>query len=141
MFLGLLRIWIYFYFVYADSVTASLDFEIYRDGKALILSQLEAVSIYNLQMHDRLTRFPLNLNNETILKWHAEEVVEIYRDGKLLTPLQFEKQYQEWILQMHDIYDQEIDCGEDQPLLIVGPSNKKQLGISSDGKLIKEDRM
>lgn len=30
-----------FYFVYADSVTASLDFEIYSDGKALILLQLE----------------------------------------------------------------------------------------------------
>ncbi|KAM7504877.1 hypothetical protein LguiB_003781 [Lonicera macranthoides] len=66
------------------------------------------------------------------LEKYKEEVVEIYRDGKLLTPLQFEKQYQEWILQMHDIYDQEIDCGEDQPLLIVGPSNKKKLGISSD---------
>lgn len=73
------------------------------------------------------------------MKWHAEILVEIYRDGKLLIPLQVEKQYQEWILQMHDTYDQEIDCGGDQPLLIVGPSNKKKLGISSDGKLIKTE--
>ncbi|KAJ4726669.1 Protein defective in meristem silencing 3 [Melia azedarach] len=57
--------------------------------------------------------------------------VEIYRDGKLLTPLQLEKDYQEWLLQMHDRYD-EVDCGVDQPILIVSPKNKKKLGISSD---------
>lgn len=48
-----------------------------------------------------------------------------------------EKQYQEWILQMHDSYDEEIDCGEDEPVLIINPSNKKRLGISSDGKLVR----
>lgn len=47
-----------------------------------------------------------------------------------------EKQYQEWILEMHNIYDEESDCGEDEPIIIIlNPSNKKQLGISSDGKL------
>lgn len=46
-----------------------------------------------------------------------------------------EKQYQEWILDMHNTYDEESDCGEDEPIIILNPSNKKQLGISSDGKL------
>lgn len=60
--------------------------------------------------------------------------VEIYRDQKLLTPLQLEREYQDWILQMHDRYDQETECGEDQPVLVVSPANKKALGISSDGR-------
>ena len=61
--------------------------------------------------------------------------MEIYKDGKKLSLQQMEKQYQEWILEMHNIYDEESDCGEDEPVIIINPSNKKQLGISSDGKL------
>lgn len=60
--------------------------------------------------------------------------VEIYRDGKLLTPLQLEREYQDWILQMHERYDEETDSGEDQAVLVVNPANKKALGISSDGR-------
>ncbi|XP_057463870.1 structural maintenance of chromosomes flexible hinge domain-containing protein GMI1 [Actinidia eriantha] len=58
--------------------------------------------------------------------------LEIFKDGKQVTFLQLEKQYQEWIFQMHGHYDEEIECGEDQPLLVVSPSNKKRLGISSE---------
>ncbi|XVF10079.1 hypothetical protein REPUB_Repub07fG0152300 [Reevesia pubescens] len=58
--------------------------------------------------------------------------VEIYRAGKRLTILQLEREYQDWLLQMHDSYDEEIESGEDQPVLVVGPLNKKALGISSD---------
>ncbi|KAJ9680038.1 hypothetical protein PVL29_021800 [Vitis rotundifolia] len=58
--------------------------------------------------------------------------VEIHRDGKSLTLLQLEKEYLDWISQMHDLYDEEIDSGEDQPVIVVGSLNKKQLGISSD---------
>ena len=60
--------------------------------------------------------------------------VEILRDGKSLTLLQLEKEYLDWISQMHDLYDEEIDSGEDQPVIVIGSLNKKQLGISSDGK-------
>lgn len=35
---------------------------------------------------------------------------------------------------MHEKYDEEIECGEDQPVIVLSPSNKKGLGISSDGK-------
>ncbi|PPD70197.1 hypothetical protein GOBAR_DD32911 [Gossypium barbadense] len=58
--------------------------------------------------------------------------IEIHRDGKQLTPLQLEREYREWLLLMHHRYDEEIDSGEDPPVLIVNPLNKKALGISSD---------
>lgn len=52
-----------------------------------------------------------------------------------------EKQYQEWVLRMHDCYDEEIVCGEDEPVLVINPSNKKQLGISADGKFLRYNKM
>ncbi|XP_058206197.1 structural maintenance of chromosomes flexible hinge domain-containing protein GMI1 isoform X3 [Rhododendron vialii] len=61
-----------------------------------------------------------------------EVKLEISKDGKQVTLPQLEKQYDEWIFQMHDHYDEVIERGEDQPLLVVSPSNKKKLGISSD---------
>ncbi|KAH9724086.1 Structural maintenance of chromosomes flexible hinge domain-containing protein GMI1 [Citrus sinensis] len=62
----------------------------------------------------------------------ADVNVEIRRDGKLLTPIQLEKDYQEWLLNMHDHYDAEKDCGVDQPILLVGHKNIKPLVISTD---------
>lgn len=41
---------------------------------------------------------------------------------------------EEWIFQTHDRYGEVIERGKHQPLLVVIPSNKKQLGISSDSK-------
>ncbi|XAR52203.1 hypothetical protein NMG60_11020145 [Bertholletia excelsa] len=67
----------------------------------------------------------------TALK-NFEVKVKIYKDGKQVTLLQLEKLYLEWIFQMHDRYDEEIDSGVDQPVLVVNPSNKKGLGISSE---------
>jgi hypothetical protein len=58
-----------------------------------------------------------------------------------LNPLQLEREYQEWILHMHDQYDEETECGEDQPFLIVNPANKKALGISSDGRHIRDKQL
>ncbi|XP_039056960.1 structural maintenance of chromosomes flexible hinge domain-containing protein GMI1-like isoform X2 [Hibiscus syriacus] len=58
--------------------------------------------------------------------------VEIHRDEKQLTYLQLEREYMDWLLQMHRMYDEEIESGEDQPIIIVNPLNKKALGISSD---------
>ncbi|XP_039172885.1 structural maintenance of chromosomes flexible hinge domain-containing protein GMI1-like [Eucalyptus grandis] len=59
--------------------------------------------------------------------------VKIYREEKLLTPLQLEKEYSDWIIQMHDRYDEEVDSGEDQAVFIINPGNKKALGVSSNG--------
>ncbi|KAK3034710.1 hypothetical protein RJ639_032663, partial [Escallonia herrerae] len=72
-----------------------------------------------------------NFGNKSLEK-ERDVHVEIYKAEKPLTLSQLEKQYQEWILQMHDRYDEEIDCGVDEPIVVLSPSNKKGLGISSD---------
>lgn len=35
---------------------------------------------------------------------------------------------------MHERYDEETDRGEDQPIVVVSPANKKAIHISSDGR-------
>lgn len=67
-----------------------------------------------------------------LLEKESDVDVQIFRDNKMLTPLQLERQYQDWILQMHDCYDQDTECGEDEPVIVVSPTNKKALGISSE---------
>lgn len=64
---------------------------------------------------------------------YLEIKVKICREGKLLTPLQLEKEYCDWIIQMHKRYDEEVDSGEDQAVFVLNPGNKKALGVSSDG--------
>ncbi|CAN4085710.1 unnamed protein product [Withania somnifera] len=51
---------------------------------------------------------------------------------KKLSLMQLDKLYQDWVFQMHDRYDEEIECGEDQPTFVVSPSHKKELGVSSE---------
>ncbi|CAL0318893.1 unnamed protein product [Lupinus luteus] len=58
--------------------------------------------------------------------------VEIRKDGKVFSLLQLERDYEDWILGMHDRYDEEVGSGEDQPVMMVSPANKNALGISSD---------
>lgn len=50
-----------------------------------------------------------------------------------MTPLQLEKEYCDWIIQMHERYDEEVDSGDGQADFIINPGNKKALGVSSDG--------
>lgn len=61
--------------------------------------------------------------------------IEISRDGKKLTACQLEKQYNDWISDMHDRYDDEIDGGLDEATIVVVSSKIKKLGIESEGKL------
>ncbi|KAJ4850803.1 hypothetical protein Tsubulata_009795 [Turnera subulata] len=60
--------------------------------------------------------------------------VEITRHGKSLNLSQLQKAYQDWILEMHDKYDKEIDAGEDEAIIIpsLDSKTKKLLHISSD---------
>ncbi|KAL9666387.1 hypothetical protein QQ045_000717 [Rhodiola kirilowii] len=60
-----------------------------------------------------------------------EVSVDISRNGKKLSISRLQKEYLEWICNMHGAYDDENECGEDQPVVVVTP-NKKQLGVSSD---------
>ncbi|XP_061340120.1 uncharacterized protein LOC133286688, partial [Gastrolobium bilobum] len=85
----------------------------------------------DLAHHNPFTTTLKNLGNKASDK-EKDVIVEIRKNTKVLTPLQLEKEYQEWILQMHDQYDEEADSGEDQPTIIVSPTNKKALCISSD---------
>lgn len=69
-----------------------------------------------------------------ILCNYVELTVKVYKGRESLSYPKLEKEYQDWIFLMHEKYDEEIGCGEDQPVLVLSPSNKKGLGISSDGK-------
>ncbi|XP_010267594.1 PREDICTED: uncharacterized protein LOC104604778 isoform X2 [Nelumbo nucifera] len=60
-----------------------------------------------------------------------ETFIEISRGGKLLSLSQLEKEYHDWVMQMHDRYDKE-DCGDDEATYVLNPCNKKGLAISSD---------
>lgn len=62
-----------------------------------------------------------------------EAIIKIQKDGKPLSLSQLEKEYQDWIILMHDRYDEEMDGGEDEPVLVISPCNKKKLGITADG--------
>ncbi|XP_031495108.1 structural maintenance of chromosomes flexible hinge domain-containing protein GMI1-like isoform X2 [Nymphaea colorata] len=58
--------------------------------------------------------------------------IEIQREGRSLSLSQIEKEYQDWVLQLHEAYDEEVDTGEDTPVFVISPNNKKNFGISSD---------
>ncbi|WCJ44422.1 Structural maintenance of chromosomes flexible hinge domain-containing protein GMI1 [Euphorbia peplus] len=62
----------------------------------------------------------------------SEVSIKMIRDGKTISLERLDKEYQEWIHQMHDRYDEECDAGEDDAVLVINPANKKKLGISSD---------
>jgi hypothetical protein len=60
--------------------------------------------------------------------------VDVRRGGRSLNFTQLEKQYHDWINNMHAQYDVEIDEGDKDHTVIINPSNKDRLGISEDGE-------
>ncbi|KAL4204772.1 hypothetical protein AMTRI_Chr01g133770 [Amborella trichopoda] len=64
-------------------------------------------------------------------------VAKILRDGKNLTLSQLEKEYREWVCQMHEAFDEEINTGEDEPVVLISPCNKKELGFTSESDVIR----
>ncbi|XP_064985728.1 structural maintenance of chromosomes flexible hinge domain-containing protein GMI1 isoform X3 [Musa acuminata AAA Group] len=85
----------------------------------------------DLAHHHPFTHALRNFGNILCGK-ESEVTIEILKDGKHSSILQLEKEYRDWVIQMHDRYDEEINCGEDEPVHIIGPQNKKQLGITAD---------
>ncbi|KAI3731384.1 hypothetical protein L1987_62572 [Smallanthus sonchifolius] len=73
-----------------------------------------------------------NLGSKQSLEKDSGVDIDIRKDGKSLNLTQLDKQYQLWLREMHGRYDEEVDSGIDEPVLIVNPSNKKELHISSD---------
>ena len=49
--------------------------------------------------------------------------------GQLLSPSQLEKEYQDWVLQMHMQYTEAAVEGEDQPVIIVSRVNTRENGM------------
>ncbi|KAK9292711.1 hypothetical protein L1049_020690 [Liquidambar formosana] len=84
----------------------------------------------DLALHHHFTAALKNFGNKPSEK-EKDILIDIDRDGRRLDLLQLEKEYQDWIFKMHDWYDEEVDCGEDPPVLVVSP-NKMKLAISSD---------
>uniref|UniRef100_A0A6N2K9V6 Uncharacterized protein n=1 Tax=Salix viminalis TaxID=40686 RepID=A0A6N2K9V6_SALVM len=83
----------------------------------------------DLAHHNPFTIALKNFSHKTPEKEKVN--VDISRDDKLLSPSHLEKEYEEWILEMHSQYDTEVGSGEDDGVLVVGPTNKIP-GISSD---------
>ncbi|KAI5394106.1 structural maintenance of chromosomes flexible hinge domain-containing protein GMI1 isoform X3 [Lathyrus oleraceus] len=87
----------------------------------------------DLAHHNHFTVALKNLGSKISDKETAAVSVEISMDTKMLTPAQLEKEYQEWMIKMHNQYDEEADAtAEDNPVIIVSPPNKKALGISKE---------
>ncbi|CAK8570173.1 unnamed protein product [Lathyrus sativus] len=86
----------------------------------------------DLAHHNHFTVALKNLGSKISDKETAVSV-EISTGTRMLTPAQLEKEYQEWIINMHNQYDEEADAtAEDNPVIIVSPPNKKALGISKE---------
>ncbi|KAM6586554.1 hypothetical protein CsatA_009159 [Cannabis sativa] len=90
-------------------------------------------SKHDLAPHSPFTTALRNFGN---ILYENEKGIEIrvYRDGKPLKNSQLERDYQHWILQMHNKYDEEVDHGEDEPILalITSPSKGKAIRKSND---------
>ncbi|CAI8605727.1 unnamed protein product [Vicia faba] len=86
----------------------------------------------DLAHHNHFTVALKNLGSKVSDKETAV-FVEISTGAKMLTLAQLEKEYQEWVINMHNQYDEEADAtAEDNPVIIVSPPNKKALGISKE---------
>ncbi|KAI3883467.1 hypothetical protein MKX03_025923 [Papaver bracteatum] len=85
----------------------------------------------DLAQHHRFTTALKNIGSKLLEKSDGV-TVDIRRDQRSLSLSQLEKEYEDWILQMHDAYDKELSCGQDPPILVVNPSNKKGLRITSE---------
>ncbi|KAK9672435.1 hypothetical protein RND81_12G100500 [Saponaria officinalis] len=83
----------------------------------------------DLALHHPFTKALKELGGDLPLKGLK---FQISRDGKQLSLLQLEREYQNWILQMHSDYDEEFNCGDDEPTILINGANKEELGITSD---------
>ncbi|XP_039838776.1 structural maintenance of chromosomes flexible hinge domain-containing protein GMI1-like isoform X5 [Panicum virgatum] len=95
----------------------------------------------DLAQHNHFTKALRNWGSKYFNNTSAEVEVEACdKDEKLLSYNQLEKQYYDWIKEMHDKYDVEMDGGDDEPTLIINPKCKERLGISNDVEVIRVHR-
>ncbi|KAM0881718.1 hypothetical protein ACQ4PT_032768 [Festuca glaucescens] len=106
-------------------------------GKESIDSILEMLrenaSGTDLAQHDLFTKALRCLDGSS--RSDSSDVnVDVRSGGRSLNFTQLEKQYHDWINNMHAQYDVEIDEGDNDHTVIINPSNKDRLGISEDGE-------
>ncbi|KAG8381135.1 hypothetical protein BUALT_Bualt06G0090900 [Buddleja alternifolia] len=87
----------------------------------------------DLAHHHPYTKALKNFGNKTPEN-EKDVQIEVLKDGKKLTLSQLEKMYNDWVLEMHKQFDEEIDAGLDKPTLIVVSSKIKKLGTSGPGE-------
>ncbi|KAL8550899.1 hypothetical protein ACS0TY_000106 [Phlomoides rotata] len=85
----------------------------------------------DLAQHHPYTKALKNFGNKAPENENEVEV-EISRDGKKMTVTELEKQYTNWISEMHDCYDDEITGGLDEPIIVLVSSMRKKLGITAE---------
>ena len=56
-------------------------------------------------------------------------LLRVSMSGELLSPSQVEKEYEDWVRQMHMQYDEKVVDGEDQPVIVVSRVNTKANGM------------
>ncbi|XP_051207961.1 structural maintenance of chromosomes flexible hinge domain-containing protein GMI1 isoform X2 [Lolium perenne] len=92
----------------------------------------------DLAQHDLFTKALRRLDGSSRSDSSVEDVnVDVRRGGRSLNVTQLEKQYHDWINNMHAQYDVEIDEGDNDHTVIINPSNKDRLGISEDVQVIR----
>jgi hypothetical protein len=64
----------------------------------------------------------------------ADVDIEIIRDGKAVKMLDVEREYEEWIKEMHDLFDEEVNLMSDTDGKIL-TLTLKELGFSQEGWL------
>ncbi|KAL6508311.1 hypothetical protein OROHE_021853 [Orobanche hederae] len=84
----------------------------------------------DLAQHHPYTKALKNFGNRAPEN-EKEVQIEITRDGNKLTLQELEKLYAEWVLDMHDRYDEEVDSGPDEPTIVIVSSKIKNLDTSS----------
>ncbi|VAI76461.1 unnamed protein product [Triticum turgidum subsp. durum] len=92
----------------------------------------------DLAQHDVFTKALRCFDGSCRNHSSVEEVsVDARKGERSLNRTQLEKQYHDWINNMHAKYDVEMDGGDDEHTVIINPSNKERLGISKDVEVIR----
>ncbi|CAN8277312.1 unnamed protein product [Cochlearia groenlandica] len=74
-----------------------------------------------------------NFGSKSVEKEKENDVdIVIHREEKSLSYAQLDHTYQEWVLNMHNVNDEEATSGDDDAVLIVGGLDKKGLCIIRD---------
>ncbi|KAH9603600.1 hypothetical protein KSS87_015976 [Heliosperma pusillum] len=83
----------------------------------------------DLALHHPFTRALKELGGDPPMKGVK---CKILKGGKQLSLLQLEREYQNWVHQMHNDYDEEFSGGDDVPIVLINLANKEELGITSN---------